>query len=155
MSETSNASIPFIEALIIVSISVLLVTAVLPIYSNLQVSSQLRENTSQIIQVIRTARERSMVGLDDIQHGVYFQADKYTLYQGTSYALRDTAYDREIILDDILRITRNLTGSGDADDLNFSKGFGIPNKTGSITLTHDVKGNRLIDINSLGMIEEQ
>ncbi len=144
-----------IEALIIVSISVLLTVTALPIYSNLQISSQLQGNTSQIIQIIRTAREKSTAGLNNTQHGVYFQADRYILYQGTSYSLRNASYDREVILDDVLRIIRNLTGSGEADDLNFSKGFGVPNKTGTITLTHEIQGNSLISINNLGMIEKQ
>ena len=127
----------------------------LPIYSNLQISSQLRKNTSQIIQVVRTARKRSVAGLNDSQHGIYFQADRYVLYQGTSYSLRNAAYDEEVILDSVLRIVRNLSGSGEVDDINFSKAIGIPNKTGNITLIHGVKGSKSININNLGMIEEQ
>jgi len=150
----SQKGFTLMEVLIIVFISGLLVITVLPIYNNLQISSQLRGNTSQIIQVIRTARERSSSGLNDAQHGVYFQADRYTLYQGTSYILRDAAYDREMVLGDVLKITRNLSGSGEIDDLNFSKGFSIPNKTGTITLTHEIEGSHSVSINSLGMIEE-
>ncbi len=143
------------EVLLIVSISILLAITTLPIYSNLQISSQLEGNTSQIIQIIRTARERSAAGFNNAQHGVYFQADRYTLYQGTSYTSRDTDYDREVILDDVLRIIRNLTGSGETDDLNFSKGLSVPNKIGTITLTHEIQGNSLISVNSFGMIEKQ
>ena len=150
----SQKGFTLMEVLIIIFISGLLVITVLPIYNNLQISSQLRGNTSQIIQIIRTARERSSSGLNDAQHGVYFQADRYTLYQGTSYILRDTVYDREVVLGDVLKITRNLSGSGEIDDLNFSKGISIPNKTGTITLTHEIEGSHSISINNLGMIEE-
>ena len=150
----SQKGFTLMEVLIIIFISGLLVITVLPIYNNLQISSQLRGNTSQIIQIIRTARERSSSGLNDAQHGVYFQADRYTLYQGTSYILRDTVYDREVVLGDVLKITRNLSGSGEIDDLNFSKGISIPNKTGTITLTHEIEGIHSISINNLGMIEE-
>ena len=144
-----------VEALMVIAISVILVITVLPIYSNLQASNQLEGNASQIIQIIRTAKERSSAGLNDAQHGVYFQADRYTLYQGTSYTLRDVAYDKEVVLDDVLRMIRDLAGPGEIDDINFTKGVSLPNKTGTVTLTHDIQGNYSIVINNLGMVEEQ
>ena len=154
-SDARRQAFTLIELLIVIGIMLILAAVVAPIYGNLQVSGQLNENTSQIIQTLRIARERSIARLNNASHGVYFQADRYTLHQGTSYVLRESEYDREVILDDALGLSWSLTGTGEEDDINFSKGLGVPNKTGTITLTHDVSGTRQIIINSFGMVEEE
>ena len=40
-------------------------------------------------------------------------------------------------------------------EINFSKSFGEPDNIGTITLTHDIGEERIININSLGIIEEE
>lgn len=144
-----------IELLIVISVLIILTTVSIPIYGNLQVSSQINENSSQIIQTLRIAKERSMAGLNNQQHGVQLQTDKYILYQGSSYSLRDDDYDREIIFDDVLSLFLNLNGSGELNDINFSMGLGMPNKTGVIDLIHSVNGTRIIVINEMGIIKEE
>ncbi len=149
-----------IELLVVISIIIILSVAAIPVYGNLQVSAQLNENTSQIIQAIRTARERSVAGYNNRQHGVYFNINassdnKYILYQGSSYATREAGYDRETILGSSLSISANdFTFTGSDVDINFSKGLGVPDNTGTIILTHDVSGTRSIILNDLGIVEE-
>jgi len=145
-------SFTLIELLIVIAITLILAAVVAPIYGNLQVSGQLNENSSQAIQTLRTARGRSMARYNKAQHGVYFQTDRYTLYQGTSYGERVSAYDREVVLDEALSFS--LPDGGSEYEINFSKGLGLPDATGTITLTHDVSGSRSIIINSFGMIEK-
>lgn len=147
-----------IELLIVIGIVLISVAAVAPIYGNLQVSSQLNEDSSQLIQTLRLARERSMARLNNTQHGVYFEVntpgqDKYILYQGVSYDSRNSSYDREVVLDEVLNFS--LPGGVTEYEINFSKGLGVPNATGTITLTHDVSGTRFIVTNSFGMVEEE
>ena len=147
-----------IELLIVIGITLVLVAAVVPIYGNLQVFSQINENSVQVIQSLRIARERSMSGVNNVQHGVYFEANvspeqnKYVLYQGLSYNERTAVYDREVILGKDLKFS--LPGGVSEYEINFSKGLGVPNNTGTISLTHDVQGARQIIINNLGMVEE-
>jgi prepilin-type N-terminal cleavage/methylation domain-containing protein len=148
------------ELLIVIGITLILAMAAIPIYGSLQVQSQLNENTTQIVQALRTARERSVARLNDAPHGVYLDVvasakDKYILYQGSSYATRNASYDREVILDDPLIIVNSsftLT-SGDID-INFSEGLGVPDNTGSFILSHEVSGSKNISVNSLGKTEE-
>src|SRR3989344_2929313 len=89
----NNTGFTIIELLIVLGISIILATAAAPLYGSLQVSAQLNENSSLIIQSLRTARERSIAGYNNIQHGVFFDintgaVDSYTLYQGSSYVAR-------------------------------------------------------------------
>jgi len=139
-----------IEILIVTAITLILVVAAAPIFGNLQVSSQLNEHSSLIIQAIRIARERSVARLENSAHGVFFTSTTYTVYQGSSYATRNSSYDRGSTLDSALSLTTTLSGN----DVNFSKGLGAPNNTGTINLNHDVQGAKTITITLFGAVEE-
>lgn len=144
----------FIELLMVIGITIIIAGLSIPIYGNLQISSQLNENMSQAVQIVRTARERSVARVNNAAHGVYFDInagdDKIILYQGASYAARDTSYDRPFTLESPLSLSTTLTG----DEVNFSKGLGMPDNAGTVTLTHDTSGSRVIDINSFGKVEK-
>jgi prepilin-type N-terminal cleavage/methylation domain-containing protein len=146
-----------IELLIVLAVTLLLALVSAPIYGNLQVSAQLNENTSELIQTIRTARTRAAARVNNAQHGVYFNItggdDQYILYQGASYATRTSTYDRVETLDGALALSASLTGG--AVDLNFSRGLGLPSVTGTLTLTHITSGTRTVNINSYALVEEQ
>ncbi|MDA2936197.1 DNRLRE domain-containing protein [Patescibacteria group bacterium AH-259-L05] len=148
-------SFTLIELLIVISVMVIVIAAGVPLYGNLQVTSQLNENTNQIIQTIRTAHQRSVSRVNDSSHGVRFEInpssnDQYILYQGSSYSTRDSSYDRTVTLDSPLHIATTLSGN----EVNFSRSLGTPNTTGSIVLSHDTTGTRAISINSFGIVEE-
>lgn len=145
-----SRGISFIEILLVVAITSIAAAASVPIIGNLQKSSQLAQESTQIIQTVRIAKERASSRLNNASHGVYFQPSYYTLYQGASYAVRDSSYDRTLVLDNALSLSTNLTG----DEVNFSKGLGEPDTTGTITLTHSVQGIKIITINSFGKVEE-
>jgi prepilin-type N-terminal cleavage/methylation domain-containing protein len=145
-----------VELLIVIGITLVLASATIPIYGNLQVSGQLNDTEDRIIQTLRTAQGRSEARLNNSSHGVYFEintsrADRYILYQGDSYATRDTSYDRAETPSASITFSTTLSGS----DVSFSKGLGAPNATGTITLTHDIQGTRSVVINSLGTVEAQ
>ena len=74
-----------VELLVVIALTLIIAAAAIPIYGNLQVSSQLNENTSQIIQALRTARERSLAGFNNEAHSVEFQSDRYILSPGSDY----------------------------------------------------------------------
>lgn len=143
-----------VELLVVVAITLIIAVAAVPIYGNLQISAQLSDNTAQIIQTIRIARTRSVAGVNNSAHGVYFEInsddhDQYVLYQGSSYAARDAEYDREITLNHALSLATTFVG----DEVNFSRGLGLPNATGTITLIHKTDGLRVMTINQLGVVD--
>lgn len=150
-----------IELLVVIGISVILAAAVAPLYNGLQVSSQLNDNTSLIIQALRLARERSVSGYNNSRHGVYFDnnpggVSSYILYQGDSYAARQSSYDRRNVFDQALTVSSTgLILNGTDIDINFSRGIGTPNNTGTLRLIHDVTGGRNIILNAIGKIEEE
>ena len=144
-----------IELLIVISITLILAVAAVPIYGNLQISSQLNENTSLLIQSLRTAQERSMSRVNNSSHGIKLLSNSYVLYQGSSYSVRTQAYDRIIDLGDTIDLGWSLSGVGQSDEVNFSKSLGVPDMIGTITLTHDTGDIKTVEINALGKTEEQ
>ncbi len=144
-----NKGFTLIEILIVIGLLVLLAAAALPVYGNFQVSAQLNENSSQIVQALRMAREKSMAGFNNSRHGVKFASDRYIIYQGESYDLRDSAYDREVILNDSLSISTSLNNN----EINFGQDLGRPDNTGTTTLIHALGGLRRISVNDFGMVD--
>ncbi len=141
----------FVEILIVLGITAILAVSAGFIYGNFQVSAQLNESSAQVIQTIRTARQRSISRVNNSRHGVKLQSDRYILYQGSSYSSRDSDYDREIILGNSMSFSTTLVN----DEINFSKGLGVPDNSGNIILSHDTIGKRTIIINAFGMVEER
>lgn len=140
-----------VELLIVVGITVVLAAAAAPIYSNLQVSTQLDEASAQITQDLRLAREQSRAGVYGVSHGVLFGANSYTLYQGASYAARDATYDQINTFSKALAITTTFPGN----EVTFTTGTGAPSATGTIVVAHDVSGTRTILVNDIGAAAEQ
>jgi prepilin-type N-terminal cleavage/methylation domain-containing protein len=146
-----NSGFSLIELLIVVSISLLLAVAAIPIYSNLYGGTQLGETEMQVIQNLRLAREDAVSGLNNAAAGVMFLGTSYVIYQGSSYATRNSAYDRTYTLDNALTITTTLTNN----EVNFSKIVGNPNNTGTVTIIHSTMGAKVITINRLGAVDVQ
>jgi prepilin-type N-terminal cleavage/methylation domain-containing protein len=144
--------ITLIELLLVVAIFAIIAGAAIPVLGQLQTSTQLNQAASELVQTLRDARQRSVAGLNNSSHGVYFQApDQIILYQGDNYSSRDPAADQVTILDSTIQFTITVPGN----DLNFAKATGDPSQTGIIALTHKVSDTRSITINQYGLIESQ
>lgn len=147
----SKNGFTLVEMLVVVGLVAVLTVISLPIYTNLQVSTQLNETAAQLTQSVRVARERSLVRYNNSSHGVKFESDRYIIYQGESFATRQIGFDREIMLAAPISLSPNFISS----EVNFTKSFGLPSATGTIIVTHNVNGSRNIIINELGLALEQ
>lgn len=154
---TFQTGFTLLEVLIVVALMIILAATALPLYGNLQWTAQLNEIEARAVGELRLARELSSARSGDSQYGVYFEvnpasADRMIFFRGASYALRNPDYDRTTSLSDILTLQSGLSGGG--DEVVFTKNFGIPSVTGTITLTHSGSGDsRVISINAYGMVE--
>lgn len=142
-----------LEIIIVIGILLLLTAGITAISGKLYLSSQLNESTTQIIQTLRIARERAAARVNDVPHGVYFEAipagnDKYVLYQGgATYATRVPSYDLVTALDPALSFSSTV-------DINFTKGTGAVASPATITLNHVNDGPRVITVNAFGVVEQ-
>jgi type IV fimbrial biogenesis protein FimU len=141
-----------IELLVVIAILLIIVSISIPLYGNIQQSTQLNDVSSNIIQTIRIAQNRASSGFNNSNHGVYFDVsnDRFVLYQGDSYLTRSSAYDRVFEYGEVLDITTTLTGN----EINFSKGVGEPDNVGDINIDHQTGGQKEININDNGYVQE-
>ncbi len=106
----------------------------------------LDKGTSEVLQALRRSQFLAFAQKLDSPWGVYFSGSQYTLFKGSSYAGRDTAYD------EVFDLPSGITPSGISEEV-FAKYTGLPGTTGTITLTSDA-GSRTITVNGQGMVEQ-
>jgi len=146
-----------IEILMVVSIMALLLSLISPAYHYFQVSTRLNEDTAQLIQAIRLARQRSIAGYNGQVHGLWLESnsglDRYVLYQGASFAARNVSYDRVVWLTNNVDWSfTDLTLTNDDVDINFSTSTGTPDNLGIIHVNYGGSLRNVV-INSAGLIE--
>ena len=103
---------------------------------------------------MRLARDKSEARLDNSNYGVFFDnssiPNKVILFKGLSYSGAPGDQEIYLELDEALSITSDLID----DDVVFSMGSGIPDEVGSVTVTHVTTGERVVRVNSLGLVED-
>jgi len=145
-----------VELLMVIAISLILAVVAVPIYGSLQVKSQINESTSLLIQNLRISKEKSMARFSDSAHGIKFFSDSYVAYQGNSYSTRTASYDRNFDLGGEVELQWSLSGSGQSDEVNFSKGLGNPDMVGTIEVASQTIGSsKTIEINEIGTVQSQ
>ena len=132
----------------------LLAALATPIYGNLQNTSQINAEADQLVQTLRSTREKSVAGLGGVAHGVKFEensgpADRYIIYRGVTYAGRNTSFERAVILPAAINLTTSLVGA----EINFATASGTPSTTGDVTLTHGTYGAKRVTISVSGLVE--
>lgn len=140
-----------LELLITIGLTVSISVISIPLYGNLQASTKLDENLTQIANVVLAAREQSRAGLRNTNHGVYFDLDndKIILYQGDSYASR-TADDQTF--DQILDLEPGVSITVTDSDINFASSttFLYSADKNQVVLGFENK-RRILEINQYGI----
>ena len=137
-----------VELLIVIAVMLILAVAGAGVFANLQKTTQITDGADAIAQIFKLAKARAGAQFNGSGHGVYVRDRYYILYQGSSYASRDSGYDRVESLAASLSLTTSIVGR----DINFSKGLGVPSATGTVRLIHNGNIERLITINDFGTI---
>lgn len=117
-----------LEILLVMAIAGILVGLATPILFSYQANNDLYLAESSVKQTIRQAETQSLHGIKDDSWGVYIENGKVVLFKGNDYGSRDQDYDLEV------SFAENILLSG-LNELYFEKGTGIPNTTGTITLS--------------------
>lgn len=147
MSTQGNRTYGFslIEMLLSVAIISMLVGISLPVYVPFQTRNELEITTQTIADMLRRAQTYARGVNGDSQWGVAVQSGDATLFKGTSFATRDTAYDETSAISPATAVS----GLG---EVVFAKLTATPSTTGTITLTASTNDVRTITINGKGMV---
>lgn len=155
LTKSNSSGFTLIELLLVTSLIMILVAGAAPLLSTYFTSTQLEETTSQTKQIIQTAHQRALAGVNDSDHGVYFEHnassnDRIILFQGSSYAARNPDYDYAVTLDTALSYSSTLTN----DAIVYSNRTGIPTTTGTLTISHANNTFNILELNELGVVIE-
>jgi len=134
-----------IELILSFALIGILVGVSIPVMQSFQFKSDLDVAIDDTAQRIRRAQALSQLGKGDATWGVYVEPDSIIVFQGTSYATRDTS------LDEVTRLARGITPSG-MTEIVFDKLSGLPQSTGVVTVTASDGQERFVTINDQGTI---
>lgn len=135
------------EMLLVAGILGIITVICVPIYASLENTNGLDVATNTLVQDLYQAQMLSRSETHSSPWGVAISAanQTITLYAGTSYTSRNSAYDT------VFTFPTTSTTSG-LSEVDFSKFTGLPQSTGSITLKSGNTTNT-VTINSFGMVD--
>lgn len=138
-----------IELLIVMVIMMIIVTISFGFGTSIVTKGKLHAAEEQLRSDLRRTQERSLSGRYDGSWGVDFSEDahQYVIFQGASYASRNTTYD------EVIELPLSVEHSG-VVSIIFDRVTGEPSTTGDITLTQaSTNASAIISITSHGIIE--
>ena len=134
-----------LEVLLSIGLITVLAGLSLPVYQALQNRNDLDIATVTVAQTLRRAQLLSQAVDGDTNCGIKLQSGSVTLFKGTSYAARDASFD------EVFDVPTSITQSG-VGEVVFAKFTGMPQTTGTITLTSSTNEVRNLILNAKGTI---
>ncbi len=118
----------------------------IPMYSTFMVRNDLDIAATSIAQNLRRAQALAQAGDGDTSWGLRVGVGSILVYKGASYMLRDSTFDENT------SIPTTIVPSG-ITEVTFEKVSGLPQTTGTFTLTSQANEIRNVTINQKGMVE--
>lgn len=143
-----------LELIIVISITVIITSAIMPIYSGFLVRNQVKTNIWRMMDGINRARFNALTGRDNESWGVHFETNEYVLFKGTTYVAVDPT-NEIFTLPSILRLSSiNLNGAG--NEIIFEKITADTIGYGAVTI-EDLKSyeTNTISVNEVGRINKE
>ena len=135
-----------IEMVLSVAMFTLILTMTLPMLRTFTVRNDLDVATNSVVQNMRRAQTLSYLADGDTSWGIHLSVGSILIYKGVSYAARDQTYD------EVTTIPTSIAIAG-LSDVTFTKATGMPQSTGTLTLTSALNDTRNITINQKGMVD--
>lgn len=133
-----------IELLLVISIIMVIGTMSVVFFSRFLTQNSVANVSDQLIGQLRKAQIYSMMGRQNGGWGVQFGSNTITLFQGNTYATRNTAFD------ETFSVNSNISISG-FSEIDFTKTTGSPSTTGTYTISGN-DTSKQITINSQGVV---
>lgn len=135
-----------LEILLSVSLLAIIGGMVIPSYHTFIVRNDLDIATATLAHNLRRAQSLSQSADGDMTWGVHVGVGSILIYKGASYVLRDSSFDENT------QIPTTIVPTG-INEITFSKVFGLPNATGTFSLTSQANEQRNVTINEKGMVD--
>ncbi len=145
-SQSSYRAFTMIEIALSLSILLIIFTMTIPAYHKFMVRNDTDIAVMTLVENFRRAQVLSQITDGDSSWGVHVATGSILLYKGINYATRDQAYDEDA------SVSASIVFSG-LNDVLFSKQTGMPQSTGTTTLTSTTNEVRNVTINQKGMVD--
>ncbi len=140
-----NKGFTILEVLLSIATITIIAGIIIPVYESFQVRNDLDIAAVEIAQSLRRSQALSQAVDGDISWGIKIQSGSIVVFKGASYATRDATFD------ELFDMPTSITPSG-VSEVVFAKFTGLPQTTGTITLTSNANETRNIIINAKGMV---
>jgi prepilin-type N-terminal cleavage/methylation domain-containing protein len=134
-----------LEFLVVIAIFLVVLAGSVPFVTGFYVTQKLEEAAADIMFTMRRAQSQSIAGLGDSQFGVRLESSEYILFQGSSYATRDSSQSEVFALPSGV-VTTNF------NEVVFSKTFGTSTQNASLTVSFNSL-SKTIQLTTDGRIE--
>jgi len=153
MTKLFNKGISLLEIIIIIAIITIIVAITLPNFSEFKKQQALQVTKEDIISFLNEARNMTISSKNSTTYGIRFESNRATLFPGDAYV--DSIINKQINFDQAVIIPNNgINLSGGGIDVIFKRitGDTINHGTIVIQLVSDETAQKVININSLGVI---
>lgn len=133
-----------LEVMLAIAVIAILAGLSLPVFRTMLTKNDLDIAVITTAQTLRRAQILSQAVDGDTSWGVKVQSDTITLFKGTSFASRDSAYD------ETFELPTSISISG-TTEIVYVKFTGLPQTTGSAIFSTD-SDTKTITINEKGMV---
>ncbi|MSU44595.1 hypothetical protein EXS45_00170 [Candidatus Nomurabacteria bacterium] len=136
MKHSYQKGISAVELLIVVVVLGIIFAVVIPQFSKTRELQVLKSTVGDILSSLNKAHSQTLASVNSSSYGVHFQSDQVIIFKGIAFSVG--ASDNEIMGITAGAIISNITFggvSGISGDVYFNRLSGIPNTTGTITLS--------------------
>lgn len=145
-----KAAFTFMELLIVIALTSILVGISIPVLSLFFSSNQIKTTGWEMVNTIRFAQTNASNGKGASDWGVHFEMQEVVIFKGETYDPENASNERYIFPDSI-RLSSILLADG-GHEMIFNRGSGETEEYGTITLTNG-STNGIITINEKGVID--
>ena len=142
----SNKGFTLLDMLLSITLLGIIGGMIIPSYHTFIVRNDLDIATISLANNLRRAQALSQSADGDMTWGVRVGVGSILIYKGVSYVARDSTFDQNT------QMPKSIVPTG-LSEINFSKVVGLPNATGTFTLTSQANEKRTITINEKGMVD--
>lgn len=132
-----------VELLVVIAIISILASGTFAMGQRYMVSNFQRNKLYELVAALQTAQLNTMTGRENSVWGVHTSSSDLTLFAGTSYETRDTAFD--------VIYTVHSTVTLSSGEVVFEAVSGEPQGTTSFTV-EGTNYQRIVSLNSLGVV---
>ncbi|MES3032334.1 MAG: prepilin-type N-terminal cleavage/methylation domain-containing protein [Patescibacteria group bacterium] len=136
MKNLYKKGITAIEILVVVAVVGIIVSVVIPRFSQIRENAVLKAATEDVLSSINKAKSQTLSSLNSSEYGVHFQSDEVIIFTGKVFSSSASSNQTISITPPATISNVNFGGvSSTSGDMYFNRIYNAPSTTGTITIS--------------------